>query len=331
MKSLAVAALPLTLAVTLLAAPLAGEAQPPPSKVYRIGWLHPLPIPPDWQEGLRQGLREFGYVEGRDLIIERRWGDGNLDRLPAMAAELVRLNVDFIIAGNSRAVQELKVATTTIPIVMTATNDPVGTGLIASLARPGGNITGLSGLGTDLSGKRLELLKEVMKGLGRVTMLSNLGNPSIVLAVQETQAAAKTLGVVFHSVDVREPSQIDRALASVLRERPDGLVLPAESVVHSQHARTRIVEFAIKHRLPSIGAWREFADAGGLMVYGVSIPDVFRRAVGYIDKILKGARPADLPVEQPTKFELIINMKTARTLGLTIPPSVLVRADEIIQ
>jgi putative ABC transport system substrate-binding protein len=291
--------------VSVLAAPLAAEAQPA-GKVYRVGWLHPLPIPPDWEEGFRQGLREFGYVEGKDLLIERRWG-GGVNRLPAMAANLVQLNVDVIIAGNSRAVQALKDATKTIPIVMTATNDPVASGFVASLARPSGNITGLSGLG-DLGPKRLELLKEVLPQLARVTMLSNLDNPSIVLAVQETQAAAKTLGVAFHSVDVRDASRIDQALASVLQARPNGLVLPAETVVHSPQASTRIAEFGIKHRLASIGAWREFAEAGGLMVYGVSVPDIFRRAVGYMDKILKGTKPADLPVELPTKFALVINL-----------------------
>jgi putative ABC transport system substrate-binding protein len=318
----------LTSILGLLAAPLTSDAQPLPGKVYRVGWLHPLQIPSDWEEGFRQGLREFGYVEGKDLLIERRWG-GGVDRLPAMAAELVQLNVDVIIAGNSRAVQALKDATKTIPLVMTATNNPVATGFIASLARPGGNITGLSGLG-DLGPKRLELLKEVLPRLARVTMLSNLDNPSIVLIVQETQAAAKTLGVDFHSVEVRDASRIDQALAAVLQARPDGLVLPAETVVHSPEPRTRIAEFAIKHRLPSIGAWREFAEAGGLMVYGVSVPDIFRRAVGYIDKIFKGAKPADLPVELPTKFELVVNLKTAKALGLTIPPSVLVRADAVI-
>jgi putative ABC transport system substrate-binding protein len=318
----------LSLALTLLAAPLTAAAQPPPGKVYTVGWLHPLQIPPDWEEGFRQGLREFGYVEGRDLVIERQWG-GGVGRLPPMAAHLVQLNVDVIIAGNSRAVQALKDATKTIPIVMTATNDPVATGFIASLARPGGNITGLSGLG-DLGPKRLELLKEVLPRLARVTMLSNLDNPSIVLIVQETQAAAKTLGVDFHSVEVRDVSRIDQALAAVLQARPDGLVLPAETVVHSPQARTRIAEFAIKHGLPSIGAWREFAEAGGLMVYGVSVPDIFRRAVEYMDKIFKGAKPADLPVELPVKFELVINLKTAKTLGLSIPPSVLARADRVI-
>jgi putative ABC transport system substrate-binding protein len=316
-------------AFALLVAPLTAAAQPPPGKVHRVGWLHPLPIPQDWEEGFRQGLREFGYAEGKDLIVERRWG-GGLGQLPASAAQLVQLNVDVIIAGNSAAVQALRNATKTIPIVMTGTNNPVALGFIASLARPGGNITGLSGLG-ELGPKRLELLKELRPGLGRVTMLSNLGNPSIALVVQETRAAAKTLGVDFHSVDVRDAGKIDHALSIVLQTRPDGLVLPEETVVHSAQASTRIAEFAIKHRLPSIGAWREFADAGGLMVYGVSIPDIFRRAVGYIDKIVKGAKPADLPVQEPTKFALVVNLRTAKALGLTIPPSVLARADEIIQ
>jgi putative ABC transport system substrate-binding protein len=319
----------LSLALTLLAAPLTAAAQSPTGKVYRVGWLHPLPIPPDWEEGFRQGLREFGYVEGKDLLIERRW-DGGVNQLPAMAAQLVQLNVDVLIAGNSRAVQALKDATKTIPIVMTATNNPVATGFVANLARPGGNITGLTGLG-DLGPKRLELLKEVLPRVARVTMLSNLDNPSIALVVQETQAAAKALGVAFHSVDVRDVSRIDQALAAALQARPDGLVLPAETVVHSPQAVTRIADFAIKHGLPSIGAWREFAEAGGLMVYGVSVPDIFRRAVGYMDKIFKGAKPGDLPVQDPSKFELVINLKTAKALNLTIPPAVLARADQVIQ
>jgi putative ABC transport system substrate-binding protein len=315
--------------LAVLAAPLAARAQPPPGKVYRLGWLHPLEIPPDWEKGFRQGLREFGYTEDKDLLIERRWG-GGLNRMPAMAADLVQLNVDVLMAGNSRAVQALKDATKTIPIVMAATNDPVGTGFIANLARPGGNITGLSGLG-DLVPKRLELLKEVQPRLARVTMLANLGNPSIPLVVQEAQAAAKTLGVALQTVDVRDPGRIEQVLAAVLQSRSDALMLPSETVVHSPAPRARIAEFAIKHRLPSIGAWREFAESGGLMVYGVNIPDVFRRAVGYMDKIFKGAKPADLPVELPTKFELVVNLKTAKALGLTIPPAVLARADEVIQ
>lgn len=315
--------------VGVLATPRVVAAQPLPGKVYRVGWLHPLPIPPDWEEGFRQGLREFGYTEGKDLLIERRW-DVGVARLPAMAAELVQLNVDVLVAGNSPSVQALKDATKTIPIVMTATNNPVGTGFIASLARPGGNITGLSGLG-DLAPKRLELLKEVQPRLARVTILANLGNPSIPLVVQEAQAAAKTLGVNLHTVDARDPGRIAQVLAAALQSRPDALMLPSETVVHSPEPRARIADFAIKYRLPSIGAWREFADSGGLMVYGVNIPDVFRRAVGFMDKIFKGAKPADLPVELPTKFELVVNLKTAKALGITIPPAVLARADELIQ
>jgi putative ABC transport system substrate-binding protein len=317
------------LALALLAAPLAAEAQPAPGKVHRVGWLHPLPIPPEWAEAFRQGLREFGYVEGKDFLIEHRSG-GGIERLPEMAVQLVQLKVDVLMAGNSAAVQALKNATSTIPIVMVGTNNPVALGLVASLARPGGNVTGLSGLG-DLGPKRLDLLKEVLPGLTRVTMLSNLGNPSIVRVVQETQAAARTLGVEFHSVDVRDAGRIDQALAAALQTRPDGLVLPAETMVHSPQARARIAEFAMKHHLPSIGAWREFAEAGGLMAYGIAIQDVFRRAVGYVDKIFRGAKPADLPVQEPTKLEFVVNLKTAKALGLTIPPSVLARADEIIQ
>ena len=319
----------LSLAVGLLATPFAALAQPQSGKVHRVGWLHPLAIPPEWAEAFRQGLREYGYVEGKDFLIEHRSG-GGIERLPEMAAQLVQLKVDVLMAGNSAAVQALKNATSTIPIVMVGTNNPVALGLVASLARPGGNITGLSGLG-DLGPKRLELLKEVVPGLTRVTMLSNLGNPSIVRVVQESQAAAKTLGVEFHTVDVRDAGRIDQALAAALQTRPDGLVLPAETMVHSPQVRARIAEFAIRHRLPSIGAWREFAEAGGLMAYGITIQDVFRRAVGYVDKIFRGAKPADLPVQEPSKFEFILNLRTAKALGLTIPPSVLARADEVIQ
>jgi ABC-type uncharacterized transport system substrate-binding protein len=212
---------------------------------------------------------------------------------------------------------------------MTGVNDPEGTSLVASLARPGGNFTGLSGFGPPLSAKRLELLKEVVPGLTRITALSNPANPSLALIVEENRAAAKSLGLGVHSADVRTPADLDRVFPEIIKERSGALVLPPESVIHTQAGR--IAQFALKHRLPSISAWREFADAGGLMAYGVSIADIFRRSVGYIDKILKGAKPADLPVEQPTKFEFVLNLKTAKTLGLTIPPLVLARADEIIE
>jgi putative ABC transport system substrate-binding protein len=316
-----------TLAVFLAAAG-AAVAQPA-AKIYRIGWLHPQPLPKPWLAGFDQGLREFGYVEGKDLIIERRWGDGNFDRLPVMAADLVRLNVDVLISGNTRALRELQKATRTIPIVMLGSGDPLGAGLVASLARPGANITGLSQLAPELSGKRLELLKEVVPSLARVAMLSNPENPSVVIGLQETRAAASVLGLTLQSLDVRKPDEVDPALAVLARDRPDALVLPIDSMIHEQ--RTRIADFALKHRVPAIGVYREFVDVGGLMIYGASIPDIFRRSVGYIDKILKGAKPADLPVEQPTKYELVVNLKTAKALGLTIPPSVLARADELIQ
>jgi putative ABC transport system substrate-binding protein len=318
------------LGLALLGLPFAALAQAPSGKVYRIGWLHPLPILPGWEEAFHHGLRKLGYAEGQNVVIERLWS-GGLDRLPAGAAHLVQLNVDVLIAGNSRAVQALKAATKSIPIVMTGTNDPVGTGLIASLGRPGGNVTGLSGLGTDLSAKRLELLREAIPGVTRVTMLSNMGNPSIALQVQEMQQAAKVLGISFHNVDVRDAGKIDVALASALQARPDGIVLPPETVVHSEQARARIAEFGIKHRIPTMGSWREFTDSGGLLVYGASVPDIFRRAAGYVDKIFKGAKAADLPVEEPRKFELILNLKTARALGLTIPPTVRARVDEVIE
>jgi putative ABC transport system substrate-binding protein len=318
----------LTLGLALFAASPVAEPQTP-AMSYRVGWLHPGPVPPEWIDGFRRGLREFGYVEGQDLVVESRWGDGKFDALPAMATDLVRLKVDALIAGNTAAVFALRDATQTIPIVMTGTNDPVGIGLVASLARPAGNITGLSGVGPQLSGKRLELLKEIVPGLKRVTALSNPDNPSMVLALQATQSAADALGLTLQSLHVRTPGELDRAFAAVLRARSQALVLPAESMLHGQ--RARIAQFAMTHGLASAGAWREFAEAGGLMVYGASISDIFRRSVGYLDKLRKGATPAELPIEEPTRFDVIVNLKTARALSLTIPPAVLARADEVIQ
>ncbi len=318
-----------SVAVTLTALPLTAAAQPPPGKVYRIGWLHPLPIPHDWAEAFRLGLRELGYVEGKNVLIENRSG-GGVERLAAMAAELVQLNVDVLVSGNSGAVQALKNATSTIPIVMVGTNNPVALGFVTSLARPGGNITGLSGLG-DLGPKRLDLLKEVLPGLTRVTMLSNLGNPSIGLVVQETRRPQGHSASNFTLWTCETPpGSIRRSPRHSRLDLTDSSCQPRPWSTDPQ-ARTRIAEFAMKHRLPSIGAWREFAQAGGLMAYGVSIPDVFRRAVGYLDKILRGAKAGDLPVQEPSKLEFVVNLKTAKALGLAIPPSVLARADEVIQ
>jgi putative tryptophan/tyrosine transport system substrate-binding protein len=308
--------------------PLATRAQQA-GKTYRIGWLQPGPIPDPWVKGFRQGLQEFNYVEGKNLIIEYRWGDGSFDRLPAMARELVGLNPDVIISVNTAALLALQKLTTTIPIVMLGTADPVGLGLVRSLARPGANITGMSVMAPELSQKRLELLKEVVPNLDRVTVLSNPGNPAVILALQETQAAAQALGLTLHSVDVHEPSEIDLALSAIAREPPGALILLIDTMIHSQ--RVPIVAFAVKHRLPTISPFREFVEAGGLMAYGPQLPDLLRRAVGLIDKILRGERTANLPVQQPTKFELAINLKTANALGIEVPPSLLARADEVIE
>jgi ABC-type uncharacterized transport system substrate-binding protein len=308
--------------------PLAVRAQQA-GKTYRIGWLQPGPIPDPWLNGFRQGLQEFNYVEGKNLIIEYRWGDGSFDRLPAMAGELVGLKPDVIISVNTAALLALQKVTTTIPIVMLGTADPVGLGLVRSLARPGANITGMSVMAPELSQKRLELLKEVVPNLDRVAVLSNPGNPAVILALQETQAAAQALGLTLHSIDVREPSEIELALSAIAREPPGALALLIDTMIHSQ--RVPIVAFAVKHRFPTISPFREFAEVGGLMAYGPQLPDLLRRAVGLIDKILRGEKPANLPVQQPTKFELVINLKTAKALGLDIPTSVLARADEVIE
>jgi putative tryptophan/tyrosine transport system substrate-binding protein len=308
--------------------PLAARAQQS-GKTYRVGWLQPGPLPDPWVKGFRRGLQEFNYVEGKNLIIDYRWGDGNFDRLPAMAADLVRLNPDVIISVNTAALLALQKATTTIPIVMLGTADPVALGLVRSLARPGANITGMSVMAPELSQKRLELLKEVVPNLDRVTALSNPGNPAVILALQETQAAAQALGLTLRSIDMREPSEIDLTLSVIAREPPGALVLLVDTMIHSQ--RVPIVGFAVKHRLPTISPFREFAEAGGLMAYGPQLPDLLQRAVGLIDKVLRGEKPANLPVQQPTKFELIVNLKTARALGLTVPPMLLARADEVIE
>jgi ABC-type uncharacterized transport system substrate-binding protein len=242
---------------------------------------------------------------------------------------LAHLNVDVIISGNTAALLALQKATQTIPIVMAGPGDPLAVGLVDSLARPGGNITGLTLMGRELSGKRLELLKEVVPKLARVTVLSNPDNPAVVLALQETQAAAQMLDLTPQYVDMREPRDLDRTLAATIREHPDALALLQDSMINSQ--RARIAAFAVEHRLPSISPFRDFAEAGGLMAYGASVPDGYRRAVGYIDKILRGTKPANLPVEQPTKFDLVLNLKTAKAIGLTIPGSFQLRADEVIE
>jgi putative ABC transport system substrate-binding protein len=319
-----------TLASGLLAAPLATEAQPA-GKVTRIGVLEPTSMASNAAnlDAFRQGLRELGYVEGRNYIIEYRSADGRGERFPDLAAELVRLKVDVILTRGTPAVIAAKNATRTIPVVMAASGDPVLSGVVASLARPGGNVTGLSAIVDEVSGKRLELLRELVPGVSRIAGLLNMSNPIDALQWKEIEIAASSLRVQLQLLDVRKPGDFGRAFDAAIKQRAGALVVGVDALTWANH-RT-IVDLAAKQRLPAIYAGREFVDAGGLMGYGVSYPHLYRHAASFVDKILKGAKPADLPVEQPTKFELVINLKTAKTLGLTIPQSLLQRADEVIE
>ena len=324
-----------TLALGLLAAPLDAEAQPA-AKVPRIGWLLTGSLEsPETQvllDALRQGLRERGYVEGRNILIEYRAADGKIERFPGLATELARLKVDLILAPNTPAARAVQQATTTIPIVVPVMGDPVGDGLVASLARPGGNITGLTYLGPELVPKRLELLKQALPKVSRVAALWHpgaFGEGTTRNMVKATEAAARTLGVQLQLVEVRGPADLDRAFSTMIRERADAFIVFPSGMLFAE--RRRIEDLAAKHRLPSMSMAREFVELGGLIAYGASITDLYRRSATYVDKILKGAKPADLPVEQPTTFELVINLKTAKALGLTIAPSVLLRADRVIE
>jgi putative ABC transport system substrate-binding protein len=316
----------LTLALALLAAPLAAEAQQA-GKVYRIGVLGNENNPP-W-DGLRQGLRELGYVDGRNVSMEWRWSEGRTDRFPGLAMELVALKPDVIVASGTQAARAAKQATSTIPIVMTTSSYPDRIGLVDSLSRPGGNITGLSNVGPELSGKKLELLKEIAPKASRVAILWNPASEVEPLVVRDLMTAAPALGVELQSVEVRSPDDFSAAFATLSASRVHALLALGNPI--NFWGRQLIADFALRNRLPSIYDERLFVDAGGLMSYAPSFTDSFRRAATYVDKILKGAKPADLPVEQPTKFELVINAKTAKALSLTIPPSVLARADEVIQ
>jgi len=316
-----------------LVAPLAAEAQPP-TKVYRLGWLRPdspapsEPYPP--QEAFRRRLREFGYVEGQNLVIESRYAEGREERLPELAAELVRLKVDVIVGPGTAAIVAAQHATRTIPIVMTGANDPDGQGLVASLAHPGGNTTGLSNLGVKLPGKRLELLKEAVPQITRIAVLGNPADPAYAPALHTATVAAQALGLHLHGVDLRSAEELDTAFAAMTRAGVDALLVLGEPQL-TDRLRGRIVDLAAQSRLPAMYDWRMYVDAGGLMSYGASLIDKYQRAAVYVDKILKGAKPADLPVEQPSKFELILNLKTAKVLGITMPPSLLLQADEVIQ
>ena len=322
----------LALALAILLAPLAADAEQP-GKVFRIGILANVPLTDP--EGARlwgafiRGLRELGYVEGQNITIEWRVSEGKYERLPDLAAELVRVKVDVIVAPASQGPFAAKQATRTIPIVMTGTADPVGSGLVASLARPGGNVTGLSTLAPEIVGKRLELLKEIVPRASRVAILWNPTNPSHPLLLGEAKAAARLLRVQLQLLEARGPDEFEGAFAAMTKERAGALLVLRDGMFLLH--RRRIMDLVAKSRLPVMYAAREDVDAGGFMSYGPSAPDLFRRAAIYVDKILKGAKPADLPVEQPTKFELVVNLKTAKTLGLTIPQSVLIRADHVIQ
>jgi putative ABC transport system substrate-binding protein len=319
-----------TLALSILAAPLAADAQQP-KKIPKIGYLTNDSVSVDLprRNAFKQGLRDLGYIEGQNIVIEYRVGEGHSEKLPELMAELLRLKVDVVFAFTTPGVQAAKNATKEIPIVVAA-HTPVELGVVASLARPGGNITGLSlSVGPEIFGKYIELLKETVPKLSRVAALSNPGNLTNALQLKETQAAASALGVTLLSFDAKGPDDIDGVFTAIKKEHVGALIVLADAMLLGQ--RTRIADLAVKSRLPSISGIPENAKAGGLMAYAASRLDIFRRAAMYVDKILRGAKPADLPVEQPTKFELVINLKTAKQIGLTIPPNVLSRADQVIQ
>jgi putative ABC transport system substrate-binding protein len=317
----------------LLTAPLAAEGQQT-VKVARIGFLSPnFSANPHLQEAFLQGLRELGYVEGRIVVIEYRDAEGKAERLPALAAELVALKVDVIVTGGGTPpALAAKQATKTVPIIFIAVSDPVSSGVVTSLAHPGGNVTGLSNVNAELVGKRLEYIMQAVPGLSRVAVLwqpGGLGERTEMEMLKQADDAARALGVRLQLVEARGPADIDRAFADMTRARAGALAVLGSPMLFAE--RRRLADLAAKNRLPAVYQSRESVDAGGLMAYGPNLADLWRRSASYVDKILKGAKPGDLPVEQPTTFELVINLKTAKALGLTIPPSLLGRADEVIQ
>jgi putative ABC transport system substrate-binding protein len=318
-----------TLCAVLFALSFPAGAQEP-KKVPRIGMLFAATPSANSERiaAFRQGLRERGYVEGKDVLIEQRFAEGNFDRLPALAADLVHLKVDVIVSATTPGTRSLKEATNTIPIVMTSDTDPVGNKFVASLARPGGNITGLSTLAPELNGKRLELLKEIVPKLSRVAVLATL-NSTNAEVLREIEVAGAALKVQIQYLDVQGPKDIETAFREATNGHADGLFPLSNAILNSQ--RKQLVNLAISSRLPAIHVAPEYVEDGGLMYYGANTPDLFRRAAAYVDKILKGAKAADIPVEQPRKFELVINLKTAKEIGLTIPPNVLARADKVIK
>jgi putative ABC transport system substrate-binding protein len=321
-------ALALGLVLSSIGAPLAADAQQP-GKLYRIGMLErtSTAINAANLEGFRQGLRELGYVEGKNFVIEYRSADGRDERFSELASELIRLKVDLILTRGTPAALAAKNATGTIPVVMTGIGDPVGQGVVASLARPGGNVTGLSATTTEVYAKRVELLKELVPRAARIAALFNMSNPSIPPQWKEVETAARSLGIQPQLLDVRKPGDLGRAFDGAISQRADGLVVGLDTLTQANHRL--IVDLAAKRRLPAIYASMEFA--GGLITYGVNYPELYRRAASFVDRIFRGTKPAELPVEQPTKFELVVNMKTAKALGLTVPPSLLLRAHRVLQ
>ena len=317
--------------LSALAAPLGVEAQHS-ARVYRVGFLSLLPHQQavSHVKALQEGLRGLGYVEGRNIVLEYRFADGKADRLPDLVAELIRLKVDVIVAGfGTLPALAAKKATSAIPIVFSFVSDPVGSGVVTNLARPGGNVTGLSTVAAGLAGKRLELLKEILPKLSRVAVLLNPATPAATLALSETKDAAEKLAVQLHPLEVRTAQNIEAGFAAASQRHAEALITVTDpfTIAH----RARIVELADRSRLPAMYGMRDFVEAGGLVSYGANYDEPSRRAAVYVDKILKGAKPADLPVEQPTAFELVINLKTAKALGITFPPSILLRADRVIE
>ena len=300
-------------------------------KMHRVGFLgnSTAALEANLVEPFRAGLRHLGYEEGRNLTIEYRWAEGNYERFPLLVAELIASKVDVIVTAGTPAALAVKEASRAIPLVMVAVGDPIGTGLVKSLAQPGGNITGLSSIAPELEGKRLELLREIIPKLARVAVLWNPANPFHNASLRQAQSAAKQLMMDVQSVPIRTREELDIAFVSILKGHPEALLVLADRVF--LHNRTLLMDFAANNRLPGVYAYRELVEAGGLMSFGPSYADMHRRAATFVDKILKGAKPADLPVEQPTKFELLINLEAAKALGLTVPPSLLARADEVIE
>ena len=300
-------------------------------KVYRIGILETIPASQNAAnlDALRKGLRELGYIEGQNLSIEYSSADGFAERFPELAGELVRLKVDLIVTRGTPAAQAAKNATAAIPVVMAAIGEPLGVGVVAGLARPSGNVTGLSSFTTELAGKRVELVKEMMPGISGVGLLHNMGNPVVPPQWEETQATARTLGLTAELLDVRSEQDVRAAFDAALRLRVGALLVGLDGLIQSNSQI--IIDLAARHRLPAVYSSKEFVAAGGLMTYGISYPDLYFRAASFVDRIFKGAKPGDLPIQTPTKFELAINLKTAKALGLTLPPTLLARADEVIE